>query len=161
MNKLRDYWQGLSAQDQRIVSVLTGLIAALLLYTLVWQPAQVARARLEANILQKQAQLLVMQTQAKQIQALRDAGKRLRDGQGNLQTAVETSAQAHQIRALITELQLAEDGLNIRLPTVKFSDWITWAHALQTEHQIRIKSVSIAGLKQNGLVKVDAVLTAD
>lgn len=160
---LKSKWNALSASDRRIYAMLIALVSALIIYALIWLPSQQARVRLDKIIQEKNAQLVQMQVQAAQINALKSAFKLSHSNAAGLQTALETSAKLHGMSGKISKLEQDSSGaINIALASVTFDEWLSWVSALQAEHQVRIASCHIASLGGNtGLVKVDASFTAE
>lgn len=162
---IKEKWQSYTQNEQRIIGVLLVLVLLVLLYALIWQPGLKARERLTVSIAKKQSQLQTMQTQAAQIDALNQTVKLLQRNPQGLKIAVETSARLHSIKLSNGKLSLTPEGaLELTLVDISFDDWIRWADALQTEHQVRVTRCHIEAENSNptneNKVKVLASLLA-
>jgi type II secretory pathway component PulM len=153
-------WQAMPERDRKVYCLLAIFLVLVLLYAFVWQPSVQARAKLRHELLEKKSQLAQMHLQAKQIQTLKSAVRLSQSNPSGLKTALETSAKLHHMDAQISKIDaLADGGLHLSLPSVSFDQWVSWAYALQSEHQIRIASAHIKALPA-GMVHVEVDLVA-
>ena len=157
---IQQRWQAMPERDRKVYCLLAIFLVLVLLYAFVWQPSVQARTKLRHELLEKKSQLAHMQLQAKQIQTLKSAIRLSQSSPTGLKTALETSAKLHHMDAKISEIDaLADGGIHLSLPSVSFDKWVSWAFALQTEHQIRITSAHIKALPA-GMVHVEVDLLA-
>jgi type II secretory pathway component PulM len=153
-------WQAMPERDRKVYCLLAIFLVLVLLYAFVWQPSVQARANLRHELLEKKSQLAQMQLQAKQIQTLKSAVRLSQSSPSGLKTALEASAKLHHMDAQISKIDaLADGGLHLSLRSVSFDQWVSWAYALQSEHQIRIASAHIKALPA-GMVHVEVDLVA-
>ena len=161
MRKLiQSKWQSMPENNRRISALLGVIVILALLYVGIWQPSVNARSKLSVKIQEKKSQLAQMQMQVAQIQSLRSAISLSHSSNHGLQTAIETSAKLHHLDGRISKIEVQHSGgVHIVIPSVSFDEWVAWAYALQTEHQIRVASMQAQALSV-GLVSVDANLVA-
>ena len=173
INIIKNKWHQLSATDRKIYALLVVLVTVSLLFTMVWMPSQQARNRLSIEIQNKKSQLLQMQAQVKQVNALQGAVKLSHSNPEGLKNAVENSAKMHGLSGRVGQITVLGQefgnaptniagAIKITFASVSFDEWIRWINALQLEHKVRLMSchvVSLAG--QSGLVAVEANLAAD
>lgn len=156
--QLLNKWQSMPARDRHILIVIAIAVMILVVYAYIWLPSVQARATLSQEVLEKKSQLAQMQLQAGQIQTLKTAINMSHSGANGLQSAVDASAELHQVAQFISSKEaLEQGGIHISMPSISFDAWAKWAFALQTEHQIRIASAHIQALPA-GLVHVEADL---
>lgn len=157
---IKQKWQSLPSNDQRIYALLGAAITLLLIYTFIWLPSQQARVRLERVNQEKKSQLARMQIQLEQVKTLQSAIQLSHSNQQGLQAAIEASAKLHNIRSAIAKIEANGSGaIQISLPSVDFNAWITWIAALQSEHHIRVASCDVVRTPQG--VNVVASLVAE
>ena len=152
-------WDSRPAQDRRILKVLGVVLAPLLAYSVLWQPAHGGVARLEKQLPLMRIQADWMRRQADQVDLLRQRAKLSVLNPSDMKTAVESSAESYQIRSAIDSLQEIEpNGLRIAFSAVPYAQWLRWARYLQQNQHIRIDTLDVAALHTKGMVKIDATL---
>lgn len=154
------HWDGRAARERRAIALGALILSPLLAYFLLWQPAHVANTKLRANVPAMRAQAAHLRTQAAEAETLRHHPHLAVLDANMLKTAIEESAERHQMRNAITNLDAQQpNAVRITLATVPFEQWLNWLRSLQQEQHIRAESVGIAALPQPGMVKISATLT--
>lgn len=160
-------WNSFTNQEKRILSALALLVLCLLFYAFVWQPVQHGRERLALAIPSKQAKLILMRSQAADIERLRNQYKSLNASVGALKAAIEVSAKFHGLTpsykdAVKNNYSEKNNGhqLGLTLAQVSFDVWVKWVESLQSQNQVRVQSCRIIPTATLGQVKVEAVFTA-
>lgn len=153
------YWDTRSAQEQKLLKMLAGLSAPLLVYLLLWQPAHSNVAKLLATLPALNMQAEKLRNQAAEVEMLRHRPKHATLDAAALKTSIEDSATRHHLREAITSLDLQQpNAVRISLAAVSFDAWLRWLNELQQEQHVRADSLSIAMLPQPGMVKINATL---
>lgn len=155
-------WRQFSPKEQSILTALLFLTLSLLLYAFVWIPVQQGRERLGWLIPEKKAKLLVMRSQAADIEGLRGQFNSVRSQSGGLKAAVEVSAKLNGLILIYAPSAQNNDvsRLEVTLKQVTFDAWLKWVESLQTQHHVRLQSCRIRPDASRGLVNIDAVFTA-
>lgn len=160
MTLLTSRWSTMSSVDKTIYKLLTILISALLLYAVVWLPAQKARARLSTEIATKLGQWERMQQDAAEINALASTVSHMhRDTQSLLQTVHNAAHQQHftgNFKASATP----HHEVTVSLQHVSFQQWVQWVETLQMQHHIGVSACHIVATASPGVVQVEATLVA-
>lgn len=152
-------WDSRSAQDRRILTVLAVVLAPLIAYVLLWQPAHTGVARLETSLPLMRFQADWMRRQAEQVDMLQQRAKPSLLNPSEMKTAVERSAEAYQLRSAIESMEGIEpDGLRIAFSAVPYARWLEWARHLQQDQHIRIDTLDVVALHTEGMVKINATL---
>ncbi|HLP97885.1 MAG TPA: type II secretion system protein GspM [Sideroxyarcus sp.] len=154
------YWDALSAEQQRTLSWGGWILAPLLAYGLLWQPAHDAVAKLQPVLSRLRAQAMQMQTQATEAQSLRRRAQPAVLEGDKMKSAVEAMAAKEGWRAPGFSVELAEQN-NVRVVAERlmFVQWLRWLNDLEQVHHIRVDTVTVSALPESGMVRVSATLT--
>jgi len=155
-------WNSFSSKEKRLLIVLALVMLSLCFYAFIWLPVQHGRERLAKIIPEKQVKLMLMRSQAADIEHLRgQQNKLIRGASGALKAAVEVSAKFHGlIPSYNKSEQTSESQLSLTLTQVSFDSWIKWVESLQSQNHVRVKSCRIIPEGQSGQVRVEAVFAA-
>lgn len=107
--------------------------AAILVYTLAWEPWQAQLESLRTSVPEKRQTLQWMATQVEQIQGLKKNGGSASTDTGlPLLTLVERSANQAEIRQVITRMNPGEnaDQVRIWMDDADFDRWLLWLDSL-------------------------------
>lgn len=154
-------WSTFSSKEQSMLIALLFITLCFLLYAFVWQPVQSSRERLIRMIPEKKAKLILMRSQAAEIEGLRGQFNFIRIHSGGLKAAVEVSAKVNGLMPTFAPtVQNSEaNRLEVTLNKVRFDAWLKWAESLQSQHHVRVLSCRISPSVSRGLVNIDAVFT--
>jgi len=154
------HWDGRAANERRAIALGALILAPLLGYFLLWQPAHVANTKLQTSVPALRIQAAHLRTQAAEADSLRHLPHPALLDANALKTAIDESALRHQMREALTSLDAQPpNAVRITLAAVSFEQWINWLRSLQQEQHIRAESVGIAALPQTGVVRINATLT--
>ncbi len=144
---LRQRWHRLDARQQRIISIGAALLLLILLWALVWLPAQRERDRLMARLPQLTAQLAVMQKQADEIRRLNSTSA--------IVPAPPTVADIATLQAVFGDGARASvdtgagRGFRIVIPRIAYAQWWDRLGEVQMRHQLQLASLSLQALPGN------------
>lgn len=159
-------WRTFSSKEQSILTALLFITLCLLLYAFVWLPVQHGHERLSRVIPEKKAKLILMRSQAADIESLRGQFSAIRSQSGGLKAAVEVSATVNGLTptyappAQNPAQNSDASRLEVTLKQVSFDAWLKWIESLQSQHHVRVQSCRITPSASRGLVNIDAVFTA-
>ena len=155
-------WRTFSSKEQSILTALLFITLCLLLYAFVWLPVQHGHERLSRVIPEKKAKLILMRSQAADIEGLRGQFSAIRSQSGGLKAAVEVSATVNGLMPTYAPPAQNSDAsrLEVTLKQVSFDAWLKWIESLQSQHHVRVQSCRITPSASRGLVNIDAVFTA-
>jgi general secretion pathway protein M len=157
---LARYWSVRSVNERRAILAAATILLPILFYLLLWRPAHQEVEKLQRSLPTLRAQAARLQEQAREAESLRHRPQPATLDVGNMQAAIEESAQRHLLRDSINTLSMQDDHtVRVTLDSVSFALWIKWLHELQREQHIRAESVSISALPQAGRVAISAMLT--
>lgn len=154
------HWDGRTARERRAITLGALILSPLFAYFLLWQPAHVANTKLRASVPAMRVQAAHLHAQAVEVETLRHHPHPAVLDPNALKTAIEESAERHQMRNAITSLDAQQpNAVRITLAAVSFEQWLNWLRSLQQEQHIRAESAGIVALPQAGMVKINATLT--
>jgi len=119
-------------------------VAAILAYTLVWQPWQEALKRLRTQVPAKQVTLTWMQGQARNIQPLLARKQQQTEKDGTpLLTVVESTAKQSNIHESIRRISPGEENeVKVWLTDADFDKWLQWLEALR-QRNVEVASANV------------------
>lgn len=160
-DQLTARWLAFSQKEQYFLKVFAFLLLCAVLYALVWLPVQQGRQRLEQAIPEKKAKLILMRSQAEDIERLRGLFKSVRTTSASVKAIVEISAKLNAISPIYPQTSASDDKqIEITLTQVNFDTWLKWLESLQTQYHIRVQFCQIMPSASRGLVNINAVLRA-
>ncbi len=154
-------WRDFSIKERSLLTILFLVVICSLIYAFIWLPVQHDRERLNRAIPEKKAKLLLMRSQAADIERLRGQFSTLRSQTGGLKAAIEVSAKVSglTLNYAPTDQNTGDNRLKVALMQVSFDTWLKWVESLQSQHHVRVQSCQITPSASRGLVNIDAVFT--
>ena len=150
--RLLKLWESRSPRDRLLIAILAAVVAALL-YLLLMQSAQRARAQLGASLSQLRGQALRLDQDATELERVR-ALPVPPAAQTDLRTLIQARADtAGLARALIRIDAPDANQVQVVFGAVAFADWLAWVASLQGE-RIRLDTGRIEALELENLVAV-------
>ena len=154
------YWDVRSQQERNAAKLAGWILAPVLVYFVMWQPAHNAVRKLRASMPVMYVEAERLRNHASEVELLRHRPKPALLDAVALKSAVEDSASRYNLREAISTLDLQQpNAVRISFASVSFEQWLHWLQAIQLEQHIRADSVSVATLPQAGMVKISATLT--
>lgn len=152
-------WDSRSTQDRRALMAAAVVLAPILVYFVLWQPAHAGVARLEEKLPAMRTQAGLMKREVREIEVLQQQAKPTMLNPTEMKTIIENSAEASQLRSAIQSLEGMEpNGVRISFSSVPYALWLNWIRRLQQEQHIRVNTLSVVALQTEGMVKIDATL---
>lgn len=153
-------WDGLSAQERKLVTALAVIVGAFLLYLILWAPMQRELARLRVSVPQDRAKLIVMRAQAAQAQQLRAKQPAAGTRGGGLLSTIEQSAGTRGLRQSVARIEPeGETGARVFFDEVSFNELVAWLADLQSQG-IRVESATVQRRPAAGIVNARVLLRA-
>ena len=154
------WWQGLSPRDQRVLGGGALVVALLLLWALLIEPAQSARHSLQAQVQAAETDLAFMQQAAQQLSGLQSAGSShvFDRGGRSLLALADGSAGEARLGAAIKRIEpIAANRVNVWLEQANFDDVALWLEQLQRQFGVRVDELSLQ--RGSAVGQVDGRLT--
>ena len=153
-------WRAFSTKEQSFLTALLLIVLCLIFYAFLWLPIQHGRERLTRVIPEKKTKLLIMRSQAADVERLRGQFENIRNHSGGLKAAIAVSAQLNGLKLSATTAQNNDErNLKVTLSQVSFDAWLKWVESLQSQHYVRVLSCQVMSSATRGLVNIEAVFT--
>jgi general secretion pathway protein M len=154
-------WDSRPPQDRRVLAFGAAVLAPILAYVVLWQPAHAGVAKLQAQLPEMRTQAALMRREAREVEVLQQQAKPAMLNPTAMRTAIENSAAEFQLRGAIQSLEGMEpNGVRISFASVPYAQWLGWVRRLQQEQHIRVDTLSVVALQTEGMVKIDATLVS-
>jgi type II secretory pathway component PulM len=154
------YWRSRSTRERAILGGAAFVVAAALLYGLVWEPGMAARQKLSTSLPRMRAQLEDIRLQQKEVLALR---KQLESAppRADLKSLLQDSAKRTPFGGSVERVEaVAADRVFIAAGPVDFDAWLDWVAGLQRDFGARIDASRIVATEHAGMVRVEATFVA-
>lgn len=152
-------WDKRPAQERRLLGITSVVLAPVVVYFLLWQPAHDAVAKLNKSLPTLRMQATVVKRQAAEVGALKQRSQPAMLTPTAMKLAIENSAVSFQLRNSIEALDGVEpNGVRITFSSVPYAKWLSWMRNLQQEQHIRVDTLNVAALQNPGMVKISATL---
>lgn len=159
MNKIQQHFKHLRKQEQLTLAGCILLLAAYLVYFLLWSPLAENRQRLENQYLQSRQTLqnVGMLAQEYRVLANNGAAKTPKE-KTNLSILADRSAAQHKL--IIKRYQpSATGGAQVRFENVAFVNVIAWLYEMEALHRVTLQDLSITSGNDSGMVNVSVRLS--
>lgn len=153
----KKYWDVLPSSERRAVILGAWVILPVLFFFLIWQPQHVAVKSLRGSVPKLKVQAERMRVQMAEADALRHQKQPAMLDGAAVKGAVEILLARHGLREALISLEVQPpNGARVVFSVVSFQQWVALLRDLQSEQQIRIESIGVVALPQNGMVKLSA-----
>uniref|UniRef100_A0A486XND6 General secretion pathway protein M n=1 Tax=Rheinheimera sp. BAL341 TaxID=1708203 RepID=A0A486XND6_9GAMM len=143
-----NWWAGLQAREQRLVTGAAIVLLIGIFYWLVWQPLHQGQAMAQQKVQAAQRQLAQLQQLVPQLQSATPAVSR----SGSLAQVISNSARSGGIS--VSRMQPQNEQLTLVLDDVSFERLLAWLHTLQYQHGVKLVSLDVATAEKPGIVRV-------
>lgn len=152
-------WDKRPAQERRILGIAAVVLAPVVFYFLLWQPAHEAVAKLDKALPLMRMQAILLKREASEVETLRQRAQPALLNPAAMKTAIENSATGYRLRGAIESLESVEpNGVRIAVSSVSYAQWLNWMRSLQRDQHIRVDTLSVVALPSEGMVKISATL---
>jgi general secretion pathway protein M len=153
---LMQFWSERSPRERLLLGLGGALLAVLLLYSILWAPAQAGRDELGGRLPAMRAELARMRQQADEARVLAPAavgvaatGDALRDAvAGSLGQAGMPGAQVN----------VAGNAVRVQLKNVPFGAWTAWLDDARRQLKVQVAQAHITAGAPDGQVDIEATL---
>lgn len=142
------WWRSLQQREQRLVLAAAAVMLLGVFYWVLWQPLHQAKTQQQQQLDHAMQQLNQLQTMLPQLTAVTEVS---RSG-GSVAQIISNSARSSGIR--VSRMQPQNEQLTLVLEDVSFETLLTWLHALQYQHGIKLVSLDLATADKAGMVRV-------
>jgi general secretion pathway protein M len=157
MNKLKAWYVGLQAREQRMVSVGAALVCALALFGGLLLPLESAVSSAVTARETRRADVAWMQSNAPEIRA---GGATLAPDTGEAPVVlVDRIGREAGLGLAMRGSQPSVNGVRVQLEGAPFDTLVTWLATLEEQHGLAIESISVDRAARPGLVNANVTLS--
>jgi general secretion pathway protein M len=150
MNKLRTWYAGLQAREQRVVAFGSITVAVLILFLGILMPLQSAVSSAVKRNETKRADLAWMRVNAPEIRA---AGGQLAADTGEAPVVlVDRVGREAGLGSALRGTQPNGTGVRVQLEAAPFDTLVTWLATLDERYGLAIESITVDRTAQPGMV---------
>ncbi|MDZ4811992.1 MAG: type II secretion system protein M [Pseudomonadota bacterium] len=157
---MSQWWRSLNERDRGMLRVGISVVAALLFWAFLWDPADRSRQSLRTQVSDAESNLAYMHAAATQLQSLNAGGSASvfeRSGRSLLALA-DSSAREARLGHAVKRIEPVSAGrVNIWLEAAEFDQVAIWLEQLQSVYGVRVEEYSLQ--RSEGEGKVDGRLS--
>jgi general secretion pathway protein M len=147
--QLQNWWAGLAAREQQLLSIAAVVLCIGGLYWFIWQPLQQGYDSKQVALRQAQLQLAQFQQALPQLQ--QSVASTGRVG-GSLPQIVSNSSRTYNIQ--VSRMQPQNDQLQLVLEDVPFEQLLRWLAQLESNNGVKLVSLDVSDTDSSGIVRV-------
>lgn len=155
-NAWAGFWAGRTAREKTLLTWGGALLAVVIAYSVLWEPAQQGRAELRAALPAMQRELAQMTAEADEARALAPAAQGAAPTGLALKDAL--AASLTQAGFVSPQVQLAGDAVRIELKNASFAAWAMWLDDARRQFKVQVAEAHATALKVDGQVDLTASL---
>ena len=155
LNTWAGFWDA-RTHEKALLTWGGAVLAIVIIWSVLWAPAQEGRARLRESIPGLQRQLSQMTAQANEARALSAAAQGVAPTGGALKDALTASLNDHGLAP--TQVQVLGNAVQIQLKNASFPAWTEWLDEARKQFKVQVSEAHVTGLKQDGQVDLTASL---
>jgi general secretion pathway protein M len=147
------FWEARSERERRVIVQCGVLVAALLVFALVWLPLQRTRTRLEITLPQLRASIEQLKRDADEVKRLKSIAPTV--------TGKPTPLVSLATQNTLTGAQVSvpdDKHVHVVANDVGFTRLLDWLVSVQSTHALRVESARIEALPTTGRVRADLTL---
>ncbi len=157
LEALLQRWQLLVPRERRMLLSGALLLAALLVYFVLYEPASDGRRRLAAELPTLRTQLASIEQLAGEARRLAAAPAQNESPQ-RVKTQLEQSVDAAGLKPALAQLALAGELFDVRFKGVSYAAWLAWLDSAVRETRLRVVDVAVTRETGPGLVSARVTL---
>lgn len=156
---MKDYWMNLSASERRTLSIGGVVLAAVLIYGLVWQPVMNSAEEARKSVKEKEAFVTWMNHAVQEAKVLRkQSGKPKTTRNQSMLALVDQTARRSKLGPALKRVEpKGTNEVRVRLEQASFDDVMKWLTQMQRSNGISVNSISVD--KDEGPGRINATLT--
>ncbi|NOX91400.1 MAG: type II secretion system protein M [Gammaproteobacteria bacterium] len=160
---MKAWFNGLEANERRLLIVGGGLLLVIFLYVGIWEPLTDKVETLRVSTTEQAALLAWMRSAAQEVKQLRGrSGQQAKPAGGqSLLSLVDRTAKSGRLGPALKRVQPdGDEKVGVWLEAANFDDLVRWLAALETRHGVRVVSSVFQALETSGRVDARLVFAA-
>ncbi len=159
---MNEWWQSRQARERRTLAIGAAIVAAMVYYFLLWQPAHQGIQAKEQRLAQLRNDVAWMEQAGARYQKLADRGDTASSGAGNeaLYALADRTAREAGLGDAIQGVTPEQDNrVRVNLSGVGFDAMVQWLATLRRDFQVRTATASVERIAEPGQVNARLVLS--
>lgn len=153
---LDDFWGERAPREKKLITIGGTVLALVVLYWLVLDPALSGRATLRADLPAMQRRLAQMTADASEARLLAARAQGSTPTGNALKEALAASLAQRGLVA--TQLNVAGPNVQLQLKNAQFGSWLAWLDDVRRQFKVKASQAHVSALKDDGQVDVTATL---
>lgn len=151
LSSIKTWWQGLNIREQRLMLVMSSVIAVFCLYSLLWQPLNESLSKTEQKLASRQALLSWVTENTARYQNVKSTGGGNKS-RGSLSSIVNRTANQQQLT--ITRMQPQGGSVQVWLDRAPFTQLLFWLEHLANNEGLQVQAIDLTQTDIQGEVRV-------
>jgi len=156
MDALKQFWIERAPRERMVLGVGGVILAGVLLYLLLIEPAWTGIGRLERSLPQQRAQAAELDSLLGEVRGLRSRPQVATVSPSEVKGAIESSLGRAGLK-MTRMIPLSEGDLQLTFSNVPYGAWASWLAGIERELGARVTTVVVTG-KEGAPGNVDAEL---
>jgi general secretion pathway protein M len=156
LNAWSGFWDERNPREKALLTWGGALLGVVIVWSVLWAPAQEGRARLREAIPGLQRQLAQMTAQANEARTLSAAAQGVAPTGGALKDALTASLTDHGLAP--TQVQVLGNAVQIQMKNASFPAWTEWLDDARKQFKVQVAEAHVTALKADGQVDLTASL---
>ncbi len=147
---MQKWWRDLNQREQRVVLIMSFVVAVFLFITLVWQPLNENLEKAEVQVVKQQKLALWVKQNVVNYKKLKRSGGK--QSSESLSSMINRTAK--KLSITVARMQPQGDDLQVWVDEVPFDDFLNWMEQITAQEKAIIVAVDVALADKPGTVKI-------
>ena len=156
MDPIKDWFNELSEQDQKITLIAGALVSVILVYLLIVNPLNESVNKLEIEVASKIKSDLWMSQQISIIKATGSSG-RLTGSALPLTSIINNTTRKFDL-AVSRRDSKSPNEMQVWFDNVNFDNFLRWVAEVESEHGVSVATVNVRSRENNGITSINVKL---
>lgn len=151
-------YQALNERDRKALLLMSGFLACVLLYSMVWQPLAKWASDSQSDYFQEQETLAWLEVNApiaKQVQSSQSRGQQF--SKDKISAAATSAARRNGIK--LSRVQPGSHGVTVWAEKVPYQKLMEWLVYMGNQYQLSVEKIRIDAQDEPGIVRVYVSVT--
>jgi general secretion pathway protein M len=150
------FWDQRTEREKTVLIWGGGVLAVVIVWLVLWAPAQDGRAHLRDTLPSLQRQLAQMTAQSNEARQLSAATQGVAPTGGALKDALTASLGDHGLPP--AQVQVIGNAVQIQMKNASFPAWTGWVDDVRKQFKVQVAEAHVTSLKEDGQVDLTASL---
>lgn len=151
-----DWWGERAPREKTLLGSGALILALVILYSILWSPAQTGRTQLLHSLPGMQNQLAQMEAQAVEARSLSGVAASVVPAGNSLRDALTAALADHGLPN--GQLTVLGNGVQVQLKNASFAAWVGWLDDARKRFKVQVSEAHVIAQKPDGQVDINATL---